>query len=211
MICGDDMKELDLTMARIANMNTKQGEKIRNQESRETAMMELNKVLSTIGVEKRKKSLEGFYANSIQDEKHSKRKEIHGKTYMGKVSFYVALAVAGIILASKGIENISEIAEYNRVLEQKIEKELTDSEQALYHQEHSNIISNTVEAYQNIKDSEDSLISEYYNIFGENVSDFSLEYLPFDERSFFNLSERSQDAIDIATDQVIQEYQERGK
>lgn len=211
MICGENMKELDLTMMNMANQNTKKARQMIKEKDRETAMLELERVLATIDREKREKALENFYTNSIQDTRHSKRKEIHGKTYVGKISFYVALAVAGMVLTSKGIETISEISEYNRVLEQKMARELTDSEQALYQQEHSNIISNTVEAYQNIKDGEASLISEYYNIFGNNISDSSLDYLFFDERSLFNLSERSQDAIDIATEQVIQKYQERGR
>lgn len=205
------MKELDLTMVNMANMSNKKGRKLINEQARKEALKETDRVLSTINQAQREKAIHNFCKNSIQDQNHSKRKLIHGKTYVGKEAVYVALAVAAVILTAKGTEITSEILEYNRVLDQKIESELTNSEKNLYQAEHKNPILNAIDTYQQIQEGKEGLNSKHYNFFGENIQDNSKEYLPFDGRSFFNLSEYSQDAIDIATDQVVSEYQERGK
>lgn len=204
------MKDLDLTMVGMTNANSKQARKILNGRARQEALEDMNRTLSLIDNAKRETAFKNFCQNSIQNKNHSKRKQIHGKTYVGKKTFYVALAVAGTILASKGVQVASEISEYGRVLEQKVENELTDSEQALFEEEHTNGLLNIIDAYQNIQEGKESLDSEHYNFLGENIQNGSQEYLPSDE-GFFNLSERQQDAIDVATDKVIEEYQGRGK
>lgn len=201
------MKELDLTLAGIANSNTKAG----MEHARKEALEEFDRVLATVDQAKREKAIHHFCENSIQDKNYSKKKQIHGKTYVGKKAFYMAIAVAGVILTSKVVEITSEVSEYNRILNQKMESELNHSEQALYQEEHKNPILNAIDAYQQIKEEKENLNSEHYNFLGENIQDNHTTYLPFDERSSFNLSEKSQDAIDMATDQVISEYQGRGK
>lgn len=201
------MKELDLTLAGIANSNTRVG----REHTRKEALEEFDRVLATVDQTKREKAIHDFCRNSIQDKNSSKKKQIHGKTYVGKTALYVAIAVAGVIAASKVVEITSEVSEYNRILNQKIESELSNSEQVLYQEEHKNPILNTIDAYQQIKEGKENLNSEHYNFLGENIQDDHATYLPFDRRSSFNLSEKSQDAIDMATDQVISEYQGRGK
>lgn len=205
------MKELDLTMMYMANAKSKQGKKILNDRAKQEALADVNKTLSTIDKVRLEKAFANFCQNSIQDKNLSKRKQIHGKTYVGKTTLYVALAVAGIVLVSRGAQVVSEISEYGRVLEKKVENELTDSEQDLFEEEHANGFLNIIDAYQNIQEGKDSLNSEHYNFFGENIHDNNREYLPFDERSALTLSEKQQDAIDIAVDKIIGEYQGRGK
>lgn len=217
------MKELDLTLAGVANQNSKQGKKIINEQARIEAMEDVNRTLTTIDQAKREKAIRNFCENSIQDKNNSKRKQVHGKTYVGKnyadtikIGIATVAAIGVSVAAAKfGIHGLTqvvpEISEYNRVLNQKIENELTSSEQLLYQEENKNPISNMIDAYQQIQEAKEELNPEHYNFLGDNLQDGSSTYLPFDKGSLFSLSEKQQDAIDVATDQVIEEYQGRGK
>lgn len=201
-------------MVKMAQENSAQYKREKKQASIDEANEDIRKTIETLNRTELEKIQQNFYQNSIQDTEKTKKIRIFGNLYVNKKLakriIVVVVAIVGSIVVGKTITSISEINEYNRVLKQKMETELTDEQIEMYHNDHANPISNIFEAYQEIDEGKDSLNPDHYNFFGDNINDPDKEYLPFDGDSFINLSEYQQDAIDIATNNVIEEYHGKG-
>ncbi len=189
----NEMENLDLSMVKIAQEKAKEREILQN-----------------------------LYLKSIQNGKM--RQEVHGKKYPGKqgkqvkdnvkpIIFSLATVAVGLTVGIGTIEISDQVSHYNTVLEQKMEQELTTSQIAAYQkdQDMGNLITNTIEKLGEIDEAKKTLDNSNYDILGNNISDSETEYLPFDKDDLFQLSEKQQDAIDVATDQVIEEYKSRGR
>lgn len=184
------MKELDLTMVKIAQENS-------NLNKEELAEIQRN-----------------FYETSIQKPDKIMKQEVHGKKYPGEIGkkiTKVVVGIAAVIVVGKATLVGAELVEYDRTLDQKIENELTLDEQKDFEQNHNNFFSNIIEASQNIREGKNSLEADDYDFFGNNISGIENKYSEFDEDSIINLTEFQQDAIDIATDNVIEEYKRGAK
>lgn len=211
------MSNLDFSMAKIAQENSAQYKRAQQNMTEEKKERKIDFSDDEIeAIEKR------FLDFSIQTDDKKKKKEIFGKLYVSKKNIELikkriitALKIAGaiaIVYASfKGAEAYEIVDTYNEVLNQKMENELTDEQIAIYKDEHQNGISNVIEAFQEIDTAKDSIDSNNYNFLGQNINETDKEYLPFDEDSLINLSEQQQDVIDVATDNVIEEYQGRAR
>lgn len=195
------MKELDLSM--VKQVQERHAEYKKEQE------MEL-----------KQKKLRALSQKSIQN--GSMRQEVYGKKYVGKqgkekkesvIPLFCSLAMLTVSLTSGIVaaDKLEQVSYYNKVLEQKMEQELTENQMAAYQKDQErNMIMNTIEKLGQIKEAHQMLDNSNYDIIGNNISDMTTEYLPFDEDSLIQLSEKDQDAIDVATDQVIEEYKSRG-
>lgn len=158
---------------------------------------------------------EKFYQNSIQDDKGSKRQEIHGETYKGKGDLLdkvkIAVGVASLIIAAgamvKAADVYATVDQYNDVLETKMEQELTEGNINAYNSDHDNAIIDGIKDYQAIQEAKKELKETgNYNIVGDNITDTDKEYQKFDEDSIYTMSNLTEDAIDVVSDQVIDEY-----
>ena len=170
---------------------------------------------------KEREILQNLYQNSIQNGKM--QQEVHGKGYVGKQGkqakenikpLILTLAAAvGLTASIATVSKLDQVSHYNTVLEQKMEQELTDTQIAAYQkdQDMGNLITNTIEKLGEIQAAKETLDTSNYDVMENNISASTIEYLPLDEDGLFPLSEKDQDAIDIATDQVIEEYKSRGR
>ena len=122
-------------------------------------------------------------------------------------------AAVGLTASIATVSKLDQVSHYNTVLEQKMEQELTDTQIAAYQkdQDMGNLITNTIEKLGEIQAAKETLDTSNYDVMENNISASTIEYLPLDEDGLFPLSEKDQDAIDIATDQVIEEYKSRGR
>lgn len=187
------MENIDMTLASIANTN-KQNNNYSNEK-----IIEFR---------------DRYFENSIQDVNKSKKQKVRGETYRGKkdliknietaLKISSAILVLGITL--KGVEVYNVVDAYNDVLEQKMENELTEGNINAYNKYHSHPIIDGLADYQAIKDAKEELKETgNYNILGTNVENPDKEYTTYtvDEYRLSNLQE---DAIDMVTDNVIDEY-----
>lgn len=170
---------------------------------------------------KEREILQNLYQKSIQNGKM--RQEVHGKKYVSKQGkqakenikpIILTLAAAvGLTASIATVSKLDQVSHYNTVLEQKMEQELTDTQIAAYQkdQDMGNLITNTIEKLGEIQAAKETLDTSNYDMMENNISASTIEYLPLDEDGLFPLSEKDQDAIDIATDQVIEEYKSRGR
>lgn len=191
------MKDLDLSLVKIAQSNSALAKK----------------EYLNISEEEKQEIKQRFYQNSVQTPNQNKKLQIHGKTYAGNIGKTVAFVTAGIaavIVTIKTAAIYTEISYYNDILGQKIENELTDKQTAAYERDHDNAISNVIEAYQRIEAAKDSLNPDDYNLGGMNITNQDTQYMPFARDTVTTVDEKSQDAIDVATDEVISEYKRRG-
>lgn len=191
------MKDLDLSLVKIAQSNSALAKK----------------EYLNISEEEKQEIKQRFYQNSVQTPTQNKKQQIHGKTYAGNIGKTVAFVTAGIaavIITIKTAAIYTEISYYNDILGQKIENELTDKQTAAYERDHDNAISNVIEAYQRIEAAKDSLNPDDYNLGGMNITNQDTQYMPFARDTVITVDEKSQDAVDAATDEVISEYKRRG-
>lgn len=158
---------------------------------------------------------ERFYRNSIQDDKGSKRQEIHGETYKRKDDLLkrinVAVGILSLIAAAsaiaKSVDVYATVDQYNRVLETKMEQELTEGNINAYNRDHDIPIIDGIKDYQTIQEAKSELKETgNYNTVGDNITDTDKEYQKFDNGSIYTLSNLTEDAIDMVSDQVIDEY-----
>ncbi len=191
------MKDLDLSLVKIAQSNSALAKK----------------EYLNISEEEKQEIKQRFYQNSVQTPDQNKRQQIRGKTYAGNIGKTVAFVTAGIVAVIVTIKTAAiytEISYYNDILGQKIENELTDKQTAAYERDHDNAISNVIEAYQRIEAAKDSLNPDDYNLGGMNITNQDTQYMPFARDTVITVDEKSQDAVDAATDEVISEYKRRG-
>lgn len=200
------MEKLDLTMAKIAQDNGR-NQKIERQLFEDKQKAFLDDEMEEI--EKR------FLSLSVKKDNKSK-KQIFGKLYVGKEDFTkriktackIAAALMLMYTAYKAGEIYTTVSTYNDVLETKMENELTEENINAYNYHHDNPILDGISDYINIKDVEKELkASGDYDFFSDAAVHTDNDYLGFDENSLINLSERRQDAIDIVSDQVVDEYE----
>ncbi len=204
-------EELNLDLMNMVSKDSPVNKKKADKMEKEQAAHDID---TTLKILRQKQLGESFYRKSLQDKQNTKNQKIFGKTYVGKnvlkTSILMFSVAAGVILVGKTANATIEISHYNHVLEQKMNDQLTQEEKENYEMEHNHPIFDSLEIYQNIQDAKDTLDSHSYDFQGNNNFDVNTEYLPVDE-GIVNLSEKDQDAINIATDQVISEYKERSR
>ena len=208
------MKDLDLSMVKLVQEHSAQLKREQERAIQEENQQLIEKFTGIVSESEKEKIRQRFYQNSIQTKEKTKKQGIRGKLYANKNRIKnLLIIVAGIattLVIVKGVAISEEVSHYNKVLEQKMETELTDRQVEAYRNDHDNFISNTIEACQQIEEAKTSLNPEDYNLQGINITNHDNEYLTWDDDSFINLTEQTQDAIDIATDEVISEYRRRG-
>lgn len=160
------------------------------------------------------KIVDSFYENSVQDEKKSKRQRVRGETYKGKKdlanNIKIALKMTAVIVAlgvtMKGINIYTTVDNYNDILKEKMENELTEDNINAYNINHDNPILDGIEDYKMIQEAKKELKETgNYNFFGENISGEDKVYTDFNVDDY-HLTNLEEDAIDIVTDRVIDEY-----
>lgn len=144
-----------------------------------------------------------------------KKQKIKGELYVNKDGREKVKITVGLIVAALGISGLvygfnenEKLGLYNKVLNEKMEQELTDEQISAYNrdQEKNSAIANYIDKHNEIKEAKDSLDSIDYNILGDSLI-LDKEYIKQD--SSYTISEKTQDAIDVATDKVIEEYKGR--
>lgn len=207
-------EELNLDILKVVNQNSAQYKRMQDEKYRMESERLIKETLATLDEKKVEDNKKRIYLKSVQDEKVSKRQQVHGKTYVGKRTVrdlvIAASAISIAILVSKGGYIATELMEFDNALDKKMATELTEEERTAYKDDHKNWFATAFENYEEIADAKESLNPDDYDIQGNNITDTDKEYLPFDEDGLFRISEFQQDAIDIATDNVIEEYQGRG-
>lgn len=207
-LSGDNMEkrpEIDTSM--FAGVNYFSGSEKRKREKEELES-------SRLADERFNEIIDSFYKNSVQDEKKSKRQRVRGETYKGKKDLVnnvkIALKMSAIIIsfgvAMKGINIYTTVDNYNDVLKEKMENELTEDNINAYNTYHDNPIIDGIEDYKMIRDTMKELKETgNYDFFGKNIGDPDKEYSDFDVDGY-NLTNLESDAIDIVSDKVIDEY-----
>ena len=116
--------------------------------------------------------------------------------------------MAGVTAGARIGEKVST---YDRVLETKMEQELNKDQITAYHndQDRTNGINNWFDKNSDINAAKQELDSDDYNLHEARITDSDIEYLPFEAESF--LTEKDQDAINLAADKVIEEYKGRAR
>ena len=159
-----------------------------------------------------------FYENYVNKSKKASKQEIHGKTYVGsknkKLYRIISIVVAGIAVmagVTAGARIDEKVSTYDRVLETKMEQELNKDQITAYHndQDRTNGINNWFDKNSNINAAKQELNSDDYNLHEARITDSDIEYLPFEAESF--LTEKDQDAINLAADKVLDESKGRAR
>lgn len=177
---------------------------------------ELDLTLMNIANENSKRKME-LYQNYASKSKKASKQEIFGKTYVGienkklyiVLSAIISAAVSVGIMAGARIDE--KVSTYDSVLETKMEQELNKDQITAYHndQDRTNGISNWFDKNSDINAAKQELDSDDYNLHEARITDSDVEYLPFEAESF--LTEKDQDAINLAADKVIEEYKGRAR
>lgn len=199
--------EIDTSMFKYINANSGQAQRNRKREL---------EISGREADERFFKNMNSFYENSIQDSNNTKKQEIRGETYVGKSESLtkkigIALKITAGILAVAVTVEAGKMAitldEYNDVLNEKMEQQLTDGEIAYYENVHSNPIKNAFESYTEIKDVEKQLKqTDNYDLLGNNITGNNKEYeYEYTRDDLFPISNLTEDAIDIVTDNVVEE------
>lgn len=167
--------------------------------------------LTTAKMANKKYDLEKLKRKSINQEKIL----IHGESYRSKRIDRrhikkVGLLVAGMLamlVANRSLNRAEVLDTYERVLNNKVQSELSYTESIEFLESHQptnrQISENYVEAVHNL-DEED------YDFFGNRKDGSHNETMPIDLDSLVSLSDKQKDAIDTLTDDEIEEFK-RGK
>ena len=178
---------------------------------------ELDLTLMNIANENSKRKME-LYQNYASKSKKASKQEIHGKTYVGsknkELFRNIVIVVAGIAVmagVTAGARIDEKVSTYDRVLKTKMEQELNKDQITAYHndQDRTNSINNWFDKNSDINAAKQELDSDNYNLHEARITDSDIEYLPFEAESF--LTEKDQDAINLAADKVIEEYKGRAR
>lgn len=209
----EQKKELDLKMVKLVQENSEQNKKLREIKEQEQIEKELKKAFENLSDNEINKLIDGFYSQSIQDDSNHKKQEIHGKTYVDKnkmvenikVIGTAAILVASIVITGKVISTMNLVSTYNDIMNEKIEAELNQGQKNAYEDRHKNPITSAIEHYQNIQEAKNDLkATGNYNFWGDNIKDPDKEYTEY-EIDDINLTNITEDAIEIATDKEIDE------
>ena len=122
-----------------------------------------------------------------------------------KVIGTAAILVASIVITGKVISTMNLVSTYNDIMNEKIEAELNQGQKNAYEDRHKNPITSAIEHYQNIQEAKNELkATGNYNFWGDNIKDPDKEYTEY-EIDDINLTNITEDAIEIATDKEIDE------
>ena len=196
------MKELDTTLAGLANQRT---------------TINRNSNGNVIDLEQARRTREQVMRNSIHRENMTR--EIPGEVYVGrtntmlnfiKVSVPVALATVALVLTTKVGIAYTTVDEYDNKLNQAMSESLTLKQKEIYQEEHDSVFERVdafFENYDRIKENEETLkATGDYNFLGEKAGE---EKIIKDPGSIIQLTNLTEDAIDMAVQEEIQEYQSR--
>ncbi|MBE6147024.1 MAG: hypothetical protein E7168_01670 [Firmicutes bacterium] len=183
------MKELDTTLAGLANRNS-----AANRIERERIMK-----------------------NSIHQPHMEQR--IHGEVYVGKTSAMerfiktaipVALGIAAIVITVKVGVAADEIDTYNNTFNQVAQESLTERQQELYEQDHDSVFERIEAAFEHhnqIEENKEILkATGDYDWQGNKIGEKTEIQ---DPDALIQITQLQQDAIDMAVDEEIKEYQSR--
>lgn len=206
----EQKKELDLKLIELVQKNNEINKELMEKKQVEK---ELKKAFENFNDNDIDKLVDSFYTQSIQGDSNHKKQEIHGKTYVGKNKVLenirtigaATILVAAIAITGKVISTMNLVSIYDDTMNEKIEAELNQGQKNAYEERHKNPITSAVEHYQNIQEAKNELkATGNYNFFGDNIKDLDKEYTEYDVDGI-NLTDITEDAIEIATDREIEE------